>query len=181
MTSSSLSSLRGRLADLLQPVALGAGYDLEDVAVTPAGKRRVLRVVVDRDGGVALDDIAELSRAASAALDESGLMGSTPYVLEVSSPGIDRPLTAPRHWRRAHGRLVRLSTRDGADLTGRILSAADDDVTIELATGPVTLTYEAVRRAVVEVEFTGGGSDETESDRAGGPATEAVGDEEAPA
>src|SRR3954468_24237916 len=90
-----------RLTEWVGPVVAGAGYDLEELVVTPAGRRSVVRVVVDRDEGVTLDDIADVSRAVSAALDDNdGDLGPTPYVLEVTSPGVDRPLTDPRHWRR---------------------------------------------------------------------------------
>ncbi len=96
-----------RLTGWIQPVVDAAGYDLEELVVTPAGRRTVVRVVVDRDGGVSLDDVAEVSRAVSAALDANdGDMGRAPYVLEVTSPGVDRPLTEQRHWRRNTGRLV---------------------------------------------------------------------------
>jgi ribosome maturation factor RimP len=97
-----------RLARLAGPVVRAAGMDLESVEVTPAGRRRVVKVVVDADGGVSLDDMAEVSRTLARELDASDAMGDTPYTLEVSSPGVDRPLTEPRHWRRAAGRLVRV-------------------------------------------------------------------------
>jgi ribosome maturation factor RimP len=96
------------LERLLEPVVRAAGLDLESVRVGGAGRRRLLRVVVDADGGVDLDAIALVSREASARLDDTGAMGEAPYTLEVSSPGVDRPLTQPRHWRRAMGRLVRV-------------------------------------------------------------------------
>jgi ribosome maturation factor RimP len=95
-----------RLATRLEPAVTGLGMDLDGVRVTSAGRRRLLRVTVDADGGVSLDDIEKVSRALSAVLDESAVMGEMPYTLEVSSPGVDRPLTEPRHWRRAAGRLV---------------------------------------------------------------------------
>ena len=95
-----------RLERVAGPVVRAGGMDLESLQVTPAGRRRVLKVVVDADGGVGLDDMAEISRALSTELDSSGAMGDTPYTLEVSSPGVERPLTEPRHWRRAAGRLV---------------------------------------------------------------------------
>jgi ribosome maturation factor RimP len=95
-----------RLARLLEPVVHAMNMDLEGIRVTSAGRRRILRVVVDADGGVSLDDIALASRELSIRLDSSAEMGEQPYTLEVSSPGVDRPLTQPRHWRRAAGRLV---------------------------------------------------------------------------
>jgi ribosome maturation factor RimP len=124
-----------RLAGWIQPVVGSAGYDLEELVVTPAGRRSIVRVVVDRDEGVTLDDIADVSRAVSEVLDQNDEgMGRTPYVLEVSSPGVDRPLTEPRHWRRNTGRLVAVAvgpTGSADEVTGRI--TAVDDVGVTLA------------------------------------------------
>lgn len=124
-----------RLAGWIEPVVAGAGYDLEELVVTPAGRRSVVRVVVDRDQGVTLDDIAEVSRAVSEVLDRNDDgMGRTPYVLEVTSPGVDRPLTVPRHWRRNTGRLVTVPVGPAAarePVTGRITAVTDSG--IELA------------------------------------------------
>lgn len=97
-----------RLERLADHVVRAGGMDLESLRVTPAGRRRVLKVVVDADGGPGLDEMAEISRALSAELDASNAMGDSPYTLEVSSPGVNRPLTQPRHWQRAIGRLVRV-------------------------------------------------------------------------
>jgi ribosome maturation factor RimP len=123
-----------RLGGWIQPVVGAAGYDLEELVVTPAGRRSVVRVVVDRDEGVTLDDIAEVSRAVSDVLDahDDG-MGRAPYVLEVTSPGVDRPLTEPRHWRRNVGRLVAVGVGPhGAveQVTGRITAVDDAGVTL---------------------------------------------------
>jgi ribosome maturation factor RimP len=125
-----------RLNGWIEPVVGAAGYDLEELVVTPAGRRSVVRVVVDRDEGVTLDDIAEVSRAVSDVLDanDDG-MGRTPYVLEVTSPGVDRPLTEPRHWRRNLGRLVTVAVGpQGAaeQLTGRITAVEDAGVTLDV-------------------------------------------------
>jgi ribosome maturation factor RimP len=123
-----------RLAGWIEPVVGSAGYDLEELVVTPAGRRSVVRVVVDRDAGVSLDDVAEISRAISEVLDQhDDGMGRTPYVLEVSSPGVDRPLTEPRHWRRNIGRLVAVTVgRTGStdDLTGRVTAVDDAGITL---------------------------------------------------
>ena len=118
-----MSVSRARLVQLLTPAVQATGHDLEDIAVSPAGKRQVVRVVVDRDGGSTLDDVAEVSRAVSAVLDaaeqgEPELLAGA-YVLEVSSPGVDRPLTEPRHWRRNLGRLVTATLTGGSAVTGR--------------------------------------------------------------
>ncbi len=129
-----------RLAGLVAPVVEAAGYDLEELVVTPAGRRSIVRVVVDRDDGVTLDDVAEVSRAVSTALDEhDGEFGSAPYVLEVTSPGVDRPLTEPRHWRRNTGRLVTVavgSAGSAEQVTARVLEVDGDGVTLAVeATG----------------------------------------------
>ena len=121
-----------RLRGLMEPLAGKRGLDLEEIVVTPAGKRRVLRVVVDSDEGVQLDTCAELSRAVSEVLDESDVMGGAPYVLEVTSPGADRPLTEPRHFRRAVGRLVKAQLHDGGEVVGRIVGTDDEGVELEV-------------------------------------------------
>jgi len=122
-----------KLAGLIEPVVAAAGMDLESVRVTVAGRRRLLRVVVDSDHGVSLDDAADVSRDVSAALDAANALGDTPYTLEVSSPGVDRPLTEPRHWRRARGRLVRVKAAGEGAVEGRVLAADADGVTLGLA------------------------------------------------
>lgn len=127
-----------RLAGWIEPVVGAAGYDLEELVVTPAGRRSVVRVVVDRDQGVTLDDIAEVSRAVSDVLDanDDG-MGRAPYVLEVTSPGVDRPLTEPRHWRRNTGRLVTVAVGPSGSaeaVTGRVTAVDGEGVTLAVQT-----------------------------------------------
>jgi ribosome maturation factor RimP len=141
-----------RVRAAVEPPLAGAGFDLEDVAVRAAGRRTLVQVVVDRDGGITLDDVAEASRLVSTALDEHDPLDGA-YVLEVTSPGVDRPLTAPRHWRRNAGRLVRVTTADGVT-TGRIETADDTGATLVTESGPARVEYADVRVAKVEVEFT---------------------------
>ena len=138
---------------LLEPVIASLGVDLEDVDVTDAGRRRRVRVVIDRDGGVDLDTVADVSRAVSEALDASDVLGDAPYVLEVTSPGVDRPLDEPRHWRRARGRLVACTLRDGSTVTGRITDSDDAEVTLETEDGPWTGALSDIAKARVQVEF----------------------------
>jgi len=148
------TSQGARLAAVVAPVVAAAGYELESVEVTPAGRRRVVRVVVDADGGVSLDGVAEVSRAVSAALDDQeSVVGKAPYVLEVSSPGVGRPLTAPRHWRRATGRLVRVPVAGRGPVHGRVRSAGDDGVVLDVDGEECTLGYEALGHGQVQVEF----------------------------
>jgi len=122
-----------RLSGWIEPVVGAAGYDLEELVVTPAGRRSVVRVVVDRDEGITLDDIAEVSKAVSDVLDAHDDGMGPPFVLEVTSPGVDRPLTDPRHWRRNVGRLVAVGVGpQGAveQVTGRIAAVDDAGVTL---------------------------------------------------
>jgi ribosome maturation factor RimP len=127
--------------------------DLEAVEVTPAGRARVLRIAVDKDGGVTLDDIAEATRAVSGALDDSDLMGETAYTLEVTSRGVDRPLTEPRHWRRNQNRLVKATLVDGSQLTGRVRDSDGLGVTLEVSGAERRLVYADITKAIVQVEF----------------------------
>ena len=152
-----MTASAARLTELASPVVMATGHDLEDIAITPAGKRSVVRVVVDKDGGVTLDEVAEVSRVLATALDaadvaEPGLLGES-YVLEVSSPGVDRPLTQPRHWRRAAGRLVEVHLRHGKPVTGRVTSADDAGVTLDVVGLECVLAFPDVLRGAVQVEF----------------------------
>lgn len=141
-----------RLAGLIGPVVAAAGMDLESVRASVAGRRRLLRVVVDSDHGVSLDDAAEVSRAVSAALDATDVMGDMPYTLEVSSPGVDRPLTEPRHWRRAARRLVRVKTGAGT-VQGRVLAADAAGVTLDIDGAEHRFGYGDLGSGAVQVEF----------------------------
>jgi ribosome maturation factor RimP len=143
----------GRIADVIGPVIAAAGMDLESVRVSAAGRRRLLRVVVDSDRGVSLDDAAAISRKLSAALDATPVMGDFPYTLEVSSPGVDRPLTDPRHWRRAVGRLVQVTAADAGPISGRVLAADADGVTLDVAGDHRRFGYAALGAGAVQVEF----------------------------
>jgi ribosome maturation factor RimP len=147
------ASNRDSLLRTLGPVVTARGFDLEDVVVTPAGKRRMLRVVVDKDGGVDLDDIAHVSSAVSATLDESDVMGAVPYVLEVTSPGVDRPLTHPRHWRRATERLVRSDIAGVGDRTGRIVSTDDAGVLFDIDGAEQHVPWGDLGNGHVQIEF----------------------------
>ncbi|MGW0733515.1 ribosome maturation factor RimP [Streptomyces sp. NPDC002851] len=148
-----------RLRDLLEPLVSSKELDLEEITVTPAGKRRVLRVVVDSDSGVSLDTCAELSRELSQKLDETDAMGSGEYVLEVTSPGADRPLTERRHYARAVGRLVKFQLKEQGELVARILKVDDEGLDLEVpgvkGRKPTArrLEFADIAKARVEIEF----------------------------
>jgi ribosome maturation factor RimP len=172
-------STKDRIRPTIEAPLHALGLVIEDVAVTPVGKRRLVRVYLDRDlSGLAddddrspvppltLDEVADATRAVSAALDESDAMGPQPYVLEVTSPGVERPLTEPRHFRRNVGRLVAFTTAGGDSLTARLVAADTRGVTVAVegaAAGEAAdrqLTYADVARAHVQVEFARGGEEE---------------------
>lgn len=138
--------------ELTQPLA-ALSLDVEAVELTPAGKRRVLRIAVDKDGGVNLDDVAEATRVIDEVLEASGVMGELPYTLEVTSRGTDRPLTLPRHWRRNADRLVKVSLVEGGEVTGRILASDETSATLSVDGSDRALLLADVAKAVVQIEF----------------------------
>lgn len=149
-----------RVRAAIEPALTGAGYYVEDVAVRAAGKRQLVQVAVDKDDALTLDDVAEATRVVSQALDEADPFQGA-YVLEVTSPGVDRPLTLPRHWRRNAGRLVEVRRTDGTEVTGRVQSADDDGAELLVTVdGQVRVEYADVAKAKVVVEFTRAEGDE---------------------
>jgi ribosome maturation factor RimP len=144
-----------QISTVIGPVVHALGMDLESVKVTSAGRRRLLRIVVDSDHGVSLDDAAHASRELSARLDASDVMGDLPYTLEVSSPGVDRPLTQPRHWQRARGRLVRvpLSESPSNPVQGRVVEADATDVVLDINGTQRRIGYPELGAGVVQIEF----------------------------
>jgi ribosome maturation factor RimP len=152
-----VAARRSRLRAVVEPVVIAAGYDLEDLSLSRAGRRHIVRIIVDGDGGVSLDAVATVSRAVSGALDEAEEIGGEllagEYQLEVSSPGVDRPLTLPRHWRRNVGRLVR-ATVAGRQMTGRVVAADDDGVVLDVDGTTAEWNYPDLGPGRVQVEFT---------------------------
>jgi ribosome maturation factor RimP len=169
-----LAAARARVRAVIEPVVAAAGYDLEDVGISRAGRRHVLRVLVDTDGGISLDDVAVVSREISNALDAAeeaqGEVLAGEYQLEVSSPGVDRPLTEPRHWRRNVGRLVAV---DG--LTGRLTAADDEGIVLDdreipyadLGAGKVQIEFKRLDEADFGDEPDAGPDDDDDEDGEG--------------
>ncbi len=149
----------GRLEQLAERCVNALGLDLEAVELSPSnpaqpGKRRVLRIAVDADGGVPIDSITQATRELSKELDTSDAMGSQPYTLEVTSRGVDRPLTLPRHWRRNVGRLVVVELADGSRVKGRISGADDSGADLAVDDASQRLPFDDVATARIEVELT---------------------------
>jgi ribosome maturation factor RimP len=147
-----LTAARARVRALIEPVVEAAGYDLEEVGLSRAGRRHVLRVLVDTDGGINLDDVAVVSREISAALDAAEENGDEvlpgEYQLEVGSPGVDRPLTQPRHWRRNLTRLVAVN-----GLTGRVVDVDEDGIVLDVDGKPRALRFAELGPGRVQIEF----------------------------
>jgi ribosome maturation factor RimP len=155
MTALPSQATEAELSRLLQPVVLAQGFDLEQITISAAGRRSVIRIVIDSDDGVSLDAVAEVSRAVSAALDDHEpddrrLRGA--YVLEVSSPGVQRPLTEERHWRRAVGRVVS-SRAAGASVSGRLRSVSDGRAVFDVDGDLREIPLDVLGPGHVEVEF----------------------------
>ena len=139
-----------RVAELVAPLVEKRGIDLEEVVIKPAGRRSIVQIFIDRDGGVDLDLVAEVSREISDALDSTDVLGNSSYALDVGSMGVDRPLTLPRHFRRNVGRLVEVELAAGDVFVDRILDSDESVVTFK-DTKPVKL--EDIKQAMVQVEF----------------------------
>ncbi len=144
---------REPLLETLAPPLAASGFDLEDVEVTSAGRRRVVRVLIDKDGGVTLDDISEATTLVSALLDDSDALGDGSYTLEVTSRGVDRPLTQPRHWRRNADRLVTVTPHQRPLVTGRIVDADETGATIAADGSLERFEFSEIAKARVEIEF----------------------------
>ena len=146
-----------RLAELIEPILAGHGLELDHLEITPIGKRRILKVTVDGDGpsgrGPLVDDNAAAARSLSDALDESAATGDAPYTLEVSSRGVSRPLTAPKHYRRNTGRLIKVTAAEGGSVTGRIVTVTDDAVTLDVDGETREVELATVTKAVVQIEM----------------------------
>ena len=150
-------ALKDQISELVTPAVSDLGFYLEDVHVATPGSHRIVTCIVDGDASLNLDQVTSVSRVISELLDEAAFMGETPFTLEVTSPGVDRPLTQPRHFAKNVDRLLKIIKLDGSEVTGRILSNTDKDVTLTVAvkkeTLEQTISLADIKRAVVEIEF----------------------------
>ena len=150
-------ALKDQISELVTPAVSDLGFYLEDVHVATPGSHRIVTCVVDGDASLNLDQVTSVSRVISELLDEAQFMGETPFTLEVTSPGVDRPLTQPRHFAKNVSRLLKIIKLDGSKITGRILSNTDHDVTLSVTIKKETIEQSIsladIKRAVVEIEF----------------------------
>ena len=142
-------SVIDEITTAIRPIVEASGNYLEEVTVTPVGKSRMVTVIVDNEKHLNLDQVTAVSREISEVVETLGALGEHPFTLEVTSPGIDRPLTAPRHWRKNVDRLVKATKNDGALIEGRIGEVTEVDVVI----GEHRLAYTDIKKALIEIEF----------------------------
>jgi ribosome maturation factor RimP len=142
-----------RLETLVNDCVSALGMDVEAVELSSGGRRKVLRIALDVDGGIGIDHITDATRALSEVLDSSDVMGAEPYTLEVTSRGVERPLTLPRHWRRNAGRLVRVTLEDGITLDGRIGDSDDTGVQLTTKKDTTRIAYDQIVTALVQTEL----------------------------
>ena len=145
-------STREQILQILEPIASNMGLDLEDVEIKSAGKHSIIQVSIDKDGGINLDEIAQISNQISEALDAKEVLGEKPYTLEVGSPGIDRALTLPRHWRRNNGRLVKINFGSNSEI-GRIIESDEEKVSLEVKGKTRSIDFDKIDKAFIQVEF----------------------------
>ena len=146
-------ALKEEISELVTPAVVGAGFYLEDVEVLNAGKSRVITCIVDGDIPLNLDQVTVVTKAISALLDEAAFLDETPFTLEVTSPGVDRPLTLPRHWRKNQDRLIKIVLTNGEVIEGRITSSDEITVTVAGKKDESVVAFADIKRATVEIEF----------------------------
>jgi ribosome maturation factor RimP len=150
-------ALKDQISEFISPALHKAGYFLEDINVVSPGQHRIVTVIVDGENALNLDQVTVASKLVSELLDEAPFMGETPFTLEVTSPGIDRPLTLPRHFAKNADRLLKVTKTDGEVVTGRILSNTNVEVTLTVTekkdVKEVAIALADIKRAQVEIEF----------------------------
>jgi ribosome maturation factor RimP len=150
-------AITDQISQLVTPAVEAQGFFLEEVQLVSPGKHRIVTCIVDGETSLNMDQVTGVSRAISELLDEAAFMGDTPFTLEVTSPGVDRPLTQPRHFRKNVDRLLKVVKADGDVVTGRISSSSETDVTLLVTekkeTKEVLVSYSDIKRATVEIEF----------------------------
>jgi ribosome maturation factor RimP len=142
-------SNKEQVAAVITPAIESLGFYVEDISITSAGRRSMLTVIVDGDTHLSLDQVTVATKAISEIVENLPTLGNNPFTLEVTSPGLDRPLTKPRHWRKNKDRLIKIVLNDGKEITGRIKDSTDDQVTVD----EQKVAFVDIKRATLEIEF----------------------------
>lgn len=150
-------SLTQAITDLISPAVSEAGFFLEEVQIASPGSHRIITCVVDGQTPLNLDQVTVASRLISELLDTAEFMGETAFTLEVTSPGVDRPLTHPRHWIKNLTRLIKVTLLDGSTAIGRLTEFNESNaILVENIKGRIkehSIAFADIKRAVVEIEF----------------------------
>lgn len=142
-------SIQADIAQVISPIIESNGNYLEEVKVANLGKKKLITVIIDSDTHLNLDQVTVVTRSISDAIENLASLGTTPFTLEVTSPGIDRPLTLPRHWRKNIGKLAKIDLGEGKSIESRILSVTEDSVILE--SGEVK--FDLIKKATLVIEF----------------------------
>jgi ribosome maturation factor RimP len=142
-------SNKEQVAAVITPAIESLGFYVEDISITSAGRRSMLTVIVDGDTHLSLDQVTVATKAISEIVENLPTLGNNPFTLEVTSPGLDRPLTKPRHWRKNKDRLIKIVLNDGKEITGRIKDSTDDQVIVD----EQKVAFVDIKRATLEIEF----------------------------
>ena len=142
-------SNKEQVAAAITPAIESLGFYLEDINITSAGKRSMLTVIVDGDSHLSLDQVTIATKAISEIVENLPTLGNNPFTLEVTSPGLDRPLTKPRHWRKNQDRLIKIVLNDGKEIKGRIKDSTETSVTVD----EQIINFADIKRATLEIEF----------------------------
>jgi len=134
---------------VITPAIESLGFYIEDITITSAGRRSMLTVIVDGDTHLSLDQVTVATKAISEIVENLPTLGNNPFTLEVTSPGLDRPLTKPRHWRKNQDRLIKIVLTDGKEISGRIKDSTESSVTVD----EKVINFADIKRATLEVEF----------------------------
>ena len=142
-------SNKEQVAAAITPAIESLGFYVEDIAITSAGKRSMLTVIVDGDTHLSLDQVTVATKAISEIVENLPTLGNNPFTLEVTSPGLDRPLTKPRHWQKNKDRLIKIILNDGKEIKGRIKDSTQLAVTVD----EQVINFADMKRATLEIEF----------------------------
>jgi ribosome maturation factor RimP len=142
-------SNKEQVAAAITPAIESLGFYVEDIAITSAGKRSMLTVIVDGDTHLSLDQVTVATKAISEIVENLPTLGNNPFTLEVTSPGLDRPLTKPRHWQKNKDRLIKIILNDGREILGRIKDSTQSAVTVD----EQVINFADMKRATLEIEF----------------------------
>jgi ribosome maturation factor RimP len=141
--------LNEEISAAIRPIIEATGNYLEELSITSAGKVKILTVIIDSDTHLNLDQVTAVTKEISEVIEALPELGDGAFTLEVTSPGLDRPLTKPRHWRKNLDRLVQIIMTSGQEIQGRIGEATETTVLVDSQ----KVSYEDIKRAVLEIEF----------------------------